>query len=201
VQEHPVNVSAILDAGFKDHGALLQATRDAVKEPFTQLVSVCIEAILNENKIILFGNGGSASDAQHIAAELVGRYVSDRVPIPAISLATDSSALTAISNDYGFEHVFERQLTGVGTAGDVAIGLSTSGNSPNVIRALQAARTLKMTPAGFAGNTGGAMQDIASPVLVVPSSETPRIQEMHILLGHLLCAAIEQGLGLTQDDD
>ena len=197
MQEYPVKVSALMDAGFKEHGELLRVTKDAVIEPFTQLVDACIAAVHNERKIILFGNGGSASDAQHIATELVGRYVSDRIPIPAMALTTDSSALTAISNDYGFDHVFERQLLGLGTAGDVAIGLSTSGNSQNVINALNAARSLNITAVGLPGNTGGAMRDIANPLLVVPSNKTPRIQEMHILLGHLLCAAIELGLDLA----
>lgn len=195
--EYPVNVSALLDAGFEEHGHLLHTTRDAVVEPFTQLVEICLTAVSRRNKIILFGNGGSASDAQHIAAELVGRFVSDRQPVPAVSLTTDTSALTAISNDYGFDYVFERQLLGLGQTGDVAIGLSTSGNSQNVIQALRTAKSMGITSAGFTGSNGGAMKEIASPLLIVPSAETPRIQEMHIILGHLMCAAIEQGLGLV----
>ena len=197
VQNTPVNVTALLDTGFEEHGKLLAATRPAVTEPFTRLVDICVRSTSNGNKIILFGNGGSAADAQHIAAELVGRFISDRKPIPAIALTTDTSALTSISNDYGFDHVFERQLAGLGMPGDVAIGISTSGNSPSVIQALEMARTMNITAAALTGDDGGALREIADPLLRIPSSETPRIQEMHILLGHLLCAAIEQGLGLA----
>lgn len=197
VQNTPVNVTALLDTGFEEHGKLLAATRPTVTEPFTQLVDICVRSTSNGNKIILFGNGGSAADAQHIAAELVGRFVADRRPIPAIALTTDTSALTSISNDYGFDHVFERQLAGLGTPGDVAIGISTSGNSPSVVHALEMARTMNITAAALTGGDGGALREIADPLLRIPSSETPLIQEMHILLGHLLCAAIEQGLGLA----
>ena len=197
VQNIPVNVTSLLDAGFEEHGKLLEATRDAVIEPFTRLVDLCLQTVRNGNKIILFGNGGSAADAQHIAAELVGRFIADRKPIPAIALTTDTSALTSISNDYGFDHVFERQLAALGLPGDVAIGISTSGNSPSVVHALKMARTMNIAATGLTGGSGGALKDIADPLLRIPSSETPRIQEMHILLGHLLCAAIEQGLGLA----
>ena len=192
-----MNVTALLEAGFEEHGTVLQATRQAVAEPFTRLVEACLEAIPAGNKLILFGNGGSAADAQHIAAELVGRFDKDRKPIPAIALTTDTSALTAIANDYGYDHVFERQLLGLGTAGDIAIGISTSGNSPSVVHALKAARTMNITAAGLTGGEGGALRDVADPLLMIPSTETPRIQEMHIVLGHLLCAAIESGLDLT----
>ena len=197
VQNIPVNVTSLLDAGFEEHGKLLEATRDAVIEPFIRLVDLCLQTVRNGNKIILFGNGGSAADAQHIAAELVGRFIADRKPIPAIALTTDTSALTSISNDYGFDHVFERQLAALGLPGDVAIGISTSGNSPSVVHALKMARTMNIAATGLTGGCGGALKDIADPLLRIPSSETPRIQEMHILLGHLLCAAIEQGLGLA----
>ena len=197
VQNIPVNVTALLNTGFEEHGKLLEATRDAVIEPFTRLVDLCLQTVRNGNKIILFGNGGSAADAQHIAAELVGRFIADRKPIPAIALTTDTSALTSISNDYGFDHVFERQLAALGLPGDVAIGISTSGNSPSVVHALKMARTMNIAATGLSGGGGGELKDIADPLLRIPSSETPRIQEMHILLGHLLCAAIEQGLGLA----
>ena len=197
MQNTPVNVTALLDAGFEEHGKLLEATRHVVTEPFTRLVDLCLRASGNGNKIILFGNGGSAADAQHIAAELVGRFIADRRPIPAIALTTDTSALTSISNDYGFDHVFERQLAGLGVPGDIAIGISTSGNSLSVVRALEMANTMNIAAAALTGGNGGALQNIADPLLKIPSSETARVQEMHIVLGHLLCAAIEQGLGLT----
>ncbi len=199
MQNTPANVEALLAAGFEEHGRLLEATRRAVAEPFVRLAGTCVKAVAGGHKLILFGNGGSAADAQHIAAELVGRFVSDREPVPAVALTTDTSALTAIANDYGYDRVFERQLRGLGKAGDVAIGISTSGDSPNVVRALTAARAAGIAAAGLTGGNGGALKDAADPVLVVPSSETPRIQEMHILVGHLLCAAIERGLGLARN--
>ena len=197
MQNSAVNVTALLDAGFEEHAKLLEVTRLAVTESFTRLVDICLCSTSNGNKIILFGNGGSAADAQHIAAELVGRFVDDRRPIPAIALTTDTSALTGISNDYGYDHVFERQLAGLGMPGDVAIGISTSGNSPSVIHALEMASTMSIAAAGLTGGDGGALNRVADPLLKIPSFKTARIQEMHIILGHLLCAAIEQGLGLA----
>lgn len=197
---HPRRVSAdveaLLIAGFEEHGRLLEATRRAVAEPFVRLVETCVRAVAGGHKLILFGNGGSAADAQHIAAELVGRLDSDREPVPAMALTTDTSALTAIANDYGYDRVFERQLLGLGKAGDVAVGISTSGDSPNVVRALTAARTMGIAATGLTGGNGGALKGVAEPVLIVPSSATPRIQEMHIVVGHLMCAAIERSLGL-----
>lgn len=192
----PADVEALLIAGFEEHGRLLEATRRAVAEPFVRLVETCVRAVAGGHKLILFGNGGSAADAQHIAAELVGRLDSDREPVPAMALTTDTSALTAIANDYGYDRVFERQLLGLGKAGDVAVGISTSGDSPNVVRALTAARTMGIAATGLTGGNGGALKGVADPVLIVPSSATPRIQEMHIVVGHLMCAAIERSLGL-----
>ena len=197
MQDNPVNVIALLNTGFEEHGTVLRATRQAVEEPFTRLVATCLDALRSGNKLILFGNGGSAADAQHIAAELVGRFDRDRPPVPAIALTTDTSALTAIANDYGYDQVFQRQLSAIGNSGDVAIGISTSGNSPSVIRALEAGRDKGIAATGFSGGDGGALREISDPLLIVPSTTTARIQEMHIVLGHLLCAAIEDGLGLT----
>ena len=196
----PADVEALLVAGFEEHGRLLEATRHAVAEPFVRLVETCVKAVAGGHKLILFGNGGSAADAQHIAAELVGRFDFDREPVPAMALTADTSALTAIANDYGYDRVFERQLLGLGKAGDVAVGISTSGDSPNVLRALTAARDMGIAATGLTGGDGGALKDVADPVLVVPSSETPRIQEMHIVVGHLMCAAIERVLGLDRID-
>jgi D-sedoheptulose 7-phosphate isomerase len=146
---------------------------------------------------MFFGNGGSAADAQHLATELTVRYKRDRAPIAAIALTTDSSALTAIGNDLGFEQLFARQITALGRAGDVAIGISTSGRSANVLRGLEAARALGIVAAGFGGGDGGAMKGLADPLLLVPSPTTARIQEMHILLGQMLCGALEIELGLV----
>jgi D-sedoheptulose 7-phosphate isomerase len=151
-------------------------------------------ALRDGKKVLLFGNGGSAADAQHIAAEFVGRFIPDRVPLPALSLATDTSALTALGNDYGYNTVFSRQLQALGNAGDVAIGISTSGNSPNVLEALDAARKKGLLTIGLTGQDGGKMNGRADVLFRVPSRMTPRIQETHITLGHVLCELIDREL-------
>lgn len=143
-------------------------------------------------KVLLAGNGGSAADAQHIAAELTGRYFKERKALPAIALTVDTSALTAISNDYGFERVFERQIEAFAKPGDLFIGISTSGNSINVLNALRAARAAGCTTIGLSGNDGGKMNQLCDLNLVVPDKVTARIQEMHILIGHIFCKAVDQ---------
>ena len=153
---------------------------------------LCIDCLKSGGKILLFGNGGSAADAQHIAAELVGRYKVERKSLPAIALTTDTSALTAIGNDYGYIHVFDRQVEALANKGDVAIGISTSGNSSNVINALKVASKLDCNTIGFSGQDGGEMNKICNINLSVPSEDTPRIQEMHILIGHTICHLIDQ---------
>ncbi len=155
---------------------------------------LCRAAHRQGKKILLAGNGGSAADAQHIAAELVGRFHRERSALAAIALTTDSSALTAIGNDYGFDLVFSRQVEALGQAGDVLIGISTSGNSPNVLAATEAARARGMKIIGFTGKTGGKMATLCDVMVQVPSTETPRIQECHILLGHILCQLIEEAM-------
>lgn len=182
---------------FEDHRALLKATETACAEPLIRIAELCVEALRNGGKLLLFGNGGSAADAQHLSAELTIRFVRHRRALAAISLTTDTSALTACANDYGFETVFARQIEAVGRPGDIAIGFSTSGQSPNVICALEAARRTGIAAAAFAGNSGGGLTGIADPLIVVPSTITARIQEMHILLGHVLCAEIEERLGIV----
>ena len=152
---------------------------------------LCINSLKHSGKIFLFGNGGSAADAQHIAAELVGRYKVKRKSLPAIALTTDTSALTAIGNDFGYIHVFDRQIEGLANKGDVVIGISTSGKSINVINALKVASKLKCNTIGFSGQDGGEMNKICNINLAVPSEDTPRIQEMHILIGHTICHLIE----------
>ena len=137
------------------------------------------------------GNGGSAADAQHIAAELTGRYKTERGALAGIALTTDTSALTAIGNDYGYEFVFSRQLEALGREGDLLIAISTSGNSGNVIKALELARKIGIKTIGLSGRTGGAMNELCELNLVVPSNDTPRIQEMHIMIGHIICQAID----------
>ena len=182
---------------FEEHAAVARATSETLEREFVALVACCAEAIRSGGKIMFFGNGGSAADAQHLATELTVRFKTDRAPIAAIALTTDSSALTAIGNDLGFDELFARQIRALGKPGDVAIGISTSGRSRNVIVALQAAREIGLRPAGLGGGDGGEMQGLADPLLIVPSATTARIQEMHITLGQMLCGALELELGLV----
>ena len=154
----------------------------------------CYEA---GNKLLIAGNGGSAADAQHIAAEFVSRFNFDRPGLPALALTTDTSILTAVGNDYGYDQLFRRQIEANGAGGDVFLGISTSGNSPNILLALEAARLKGITTFGLTGQTGGRMRDLCDHCLCVPSADTPRIQEAHILIGHTLCAMVE--LALFQD--
>lgn len=152
----------------------------------------CVQLYKNGKKTLLAGNGGSAADAQHIAAELVGRYGFDRPSIPSLALTTDTSNLTAIGNDYGYDYVFSRQLEGMGQEGDLFIGISTSGNSQNIINAFLSAKKKGITTVALVGRDGGEMAKIADISLIVPSTSTPRIQESHILIGHILCDIIEK---------
>jgi D-sedoheptulose 7-phosphate isomerase len=152
------------------------------------------EAYLRGNKLLLFGNGGSAADAQHIAAELVGKYYLHRQALPAEALTVNTSALTAIGNDYAFDQIFARQLEALGNSGDVAIGLSTSGNSPNVLEGFLGAKRKGMLTIGLTGEDGGQLKALVDYCICVPSRDTPRIQEAHILIGHILCELVEQAL-------
>jgi D-sedoheptulose 7-phosphate isomerase len=145
-------------------------------------------------KMLLFGNGGSAADAQHIAAELVGRFRRERRGLPAFALTVNASSLTAVANDHGFERVFARQIEALGSPGDLAIGISTSGNSPSVLRAIEAAESAALITIGLTGRTGGELRSRVRYCLQVPSDDTPRIQEAHIFLGHLLCEYVEESL-------
>lgn len=153
-----------------------------------------IEVYRNGNKIMLGGNGGSAADAQHIAGEFVSRFYFDRPGLPCIALTTDSSILTAIGNDYGYEQLFARQIQANGQRGDIFIGISTSGNSPNVIRGLEMCRAMGITTIGLTGESGGRMAALCDICIRIPSQETPRIQEAHILIGHILCAIVEESI-------
>jgi D-sedoheptulose 7-phosphate isomerase len=157
-------------------------------------VELVVGALARGNKILLAGNGGSAADAQHIAAELVGRFDYDRAPLAAVALTTDSSALTAIGNDYGYEEVFARQVAALGAKGDVLLAISTSGRSPNVLRAIEAARRKGLWVIGFTGEAGGEMAAICDVVLKAPSASTPLIQQIHITAGHILCSLVEERL-------
>ncbi len=192
-----MDIDAFFDAQFSEHAAVARATAERLRGPFRALVAACAEAVRGGNKIMFFGNGGSAADAQHLATELTVRFAKNRAPIAGLALTTDSSALTAIGNDLGFDELFARQIAALGRPGDVAIGITTSGNSANVTRALERARDMGLVAAALTGNEGGAVKDIADPVLIVPSRVTARIQEMHITLGQMLCAALEEELGLV----
>ena len=192
----PVNLNAFYDTEFDQHEAALDATRKELAEPFARLVGVCTASIRSGNKLVLFGNGGSAADCQHLATELAVRYITDRPPIAAIALTTDTSMLTAIGNDWSVDDLFSRQVEAIGNHGDVAIAISTSGKSENVLRGLAMAKEKGLVPTGLSGKGGGGMSDLCDPFLLVPSDITSRIQEMHITLGHMLCGALEQELGL-----
>jgi len=166
-------------------------------EPNLRLAaSRCAVAIRNKRKVMFVGNGGSAADAQHLAAELVGRLINDRRPLAGLALTTDTSALTCIGNDYGFDEVFARQVEGLGNAGDVLIAISTSGNSPNVVKAVATAKACDIYVVGFLGRYGGVLLDHVDLPILVDHEKTACIQEAHIFLGHLLCQFIEQELGL-----
>lgn len=173
--------------------ALLEATV-ALETEILRTVEVWKIAIRAGGKVIFCGNGGSAADAQHLAAELMGRFLFDRSPMAAVSLTVDTSALTAIGNDYGFVNVFSRQLRGIGKVGDVVFGMSTSGNSENVIKAFEVAREMGITTVGMTGIGGGKMAEVSDILLTVPHDKTNHIQEAHIAIGHMICAMVEDNL-------
>ena len=191
-----MDLNAFYEAEFDQHQSALDATREALMELFSRLIGICAEAIRTGNKLVLFGNGGSAADCQHIATELIVRYIADRDPIRAMALTTDTSALTAIANDWSFDDLFARQVEALCRPGDVALAISTSGNSENVIRGLEKAKQIGAIPVSFGSKGSGRMVGLADPLLIVPSDITSCIQEMHITLGHMLCGALEQELGL-----
>lgn len=191
------NVTSFWQSEWQAHEETAAKTRAGLLPEFTRMLDTCIAAIQAGNKIMFIGNGGSAADAQHLATELTVRYKKDRAPIAAIALTTDTSALTAIGNDFGFEQLFARQVAALGKRGDVLIAISTSGNSPNVLAALATARDLGVTTVGFTGGTGGKMLAQCDIALVAPSPVTARIQEMHISFGQMLCGGLEQALGLV----
>jgi D-sedoheptulose 7-phosphate isomerase len=186
------DAASFLASQFAEHGDVLGRTLEATREPFAHLASACIDSLAKGGKILFCGNGGSAADAQHLAAELVVRYRRNRKALAAVALTTDTSTLTACANDFSYDEIFSRQVEALARPGDVLIGISTSGKSPNVLKALEAARAVGCLAAGFAGRDGGPMVQATDLLLVVPSETTARIQEMHILLGHALCDVIEQ---------
>ncbi len=180
-----------IESEFASHLQTIQKVIETMGEPLEEASSIVIDALKDGKKVILFGNGGSAADAQHIAAELTGRYKTERRGLPGLALTTDTSALTAIGNDYGYDRVFDRQVESLAQSGDVLIGISTSGNSKNVINAFHLGQEIGCKIIGFTGRDGGAMDAYCDVNLIVPSDNTPRIQEMHILFGHTICQLID----------
>ena len=184
-------MQSIIKFEFEEHLKTSQATFESIGHSVEVAAKLCIDCLKNGNKILLFGNGGSAADAQHIAAELVGRYKTERKGLAAIALTTDTSALTAIGNDFGYDCVFDRQVEALANTGDVAIGISTGGTSANVASALKLAKDLDCKTIGFSGRGGGEMNELCDINIVVPAQDTARIQEMHIVIGHTICHLID----------
>ena len=193
-----MDIAAFFQSEFDEHNEVARRTQAALASAFAGLLAACVKSIRGGGKLMFFGNGGSAGDAQHLATELTIRYKRDRAPIAAIALTTDTSALTAAGNDLGFERIFARQIEALGRPGDVAIGISTSGKSPNVLAGLRQAKAQGLVTAAFGGKDGGDLVGLADHLLVVPSDTTARIQEMHILLGQMLCGALGNRTGAGQ---
>lgn len=188
--------AALLRSGLDEHMEVFRRLT-ALAPVIQQAADVVVATLSQGGKIMLCGNGGSAADSQHLAAELTGRFVKDRRPLAAVALSTDTSALTCIANDYSFDDVFSRQVTGLGRKGDCLLAISTSGNSRNVLRAAEAARAAGIRVIGLLGRDGGALRALCDIGIVVPSATTARIQEAHIFIGHTLCAMVEEALGLA----
>lgn len=197
----PIGDAAAIDEIFcreiEEHRLVLAATASELRADFARAVNLVAHGVRSGGKLLLFGNGGSAADAQHIAAEFVVRYRSDRRAIPAVALTTDTSALTACANDLGYEAVFERQIEALGRPGDIAVGISTSGRSENVLRGLRWAREAGLRTLGLTGSSGADMVSLCDVTIAVPSQVTARIQEMHITIGHMLCLALESLPGVV----
>ena len=184
-------MQSIIKHEFSEHAKVSVETIKSAEKPIEIAANLCIKSLKKGNKILLFGNGGSAADAQHIAAELVGRYKTERKGLSAIALTTDTSAITSIANDYGYLHVFDRQVEALANESDVVIGISTGGTSANVISALRLANELDCKTIGFSGRDGGEFNALCDVNLIAIAEDTTRIQEMHILIGHTICHLIE----------
>ena len=183
-------VRKLIDASIATKQSLLSSPDVALT--VAKVSQILVNGLMQGNKVLLFGNGGSAADAQHIAAELVGRFAFDRPALPALALSVNSSCVTAIGNDYGFDRVFSRQLEALARPGDIAIGISTSGNSPNVLHAMLAGKKMGLHTIALTGHNGGKLRNSVDHCICVPSSETPRIQECHILIGHIISELVER---------
>ncbi len=184
-------MQTIVLTAFADSANVKQQFAREHADRIVQVATLIADAFRNGNKVLLFGNGGSSTDAAHIAAEFVGRYHRERMPLPAIALATDIAAITCIANDYGYEELFARQVRAHGRKGDIAVGISTSGNSPNVLKGVEAARDCGLITIAWTGANGGKLAGLVDHPFVVPSTVTSRIQESHNTLGHVLCELVE----------
>jgi len=184
----------MIDDQMQRHLKTAQKSTDEIQNYIYTACVIITDTLAKGNKVLLCGNGGSAADAQHIAAELTGRYKTDRRGLPGIALTTDTSALTAIGNDYGYDRVFDRQVEALAKEDDLLIGISTSGNSKNVNNALKVAKDLGCRTIGLSGRDGGGMNELCDVNIIIPSDDTPRIQEMHILIGHIMCQAVDDSL-------
>ena len=190
-------MQSIIKNEFSKHMKASKETMQSAGKLIEIAANICIDSLKNGNKILIFGNGGSAADAQHIAAEIVGRYKVERKGLPAIALTTDTSVITSISNDYGYLHVFDRQVEALANEGDVLIGISTGGSSTNVISALKLAKELGCRAIGLSGKDGGKFNALCDVNLIAIAEDTPRIQEMHILIGHTICHLIDQAFNTS----
>ncbi len=184
----------IVLSAFAESATVKQQFARDHADRIVQVATLMVTAFREGRKVLLFGNGGSATDAAHLAAEFVGRYKRERAPLPAIALATDIAAITCIANDYGYDELFARQVRAHGQKGDVAIAISTSGNSPNILKGVEAAKACGLITVGWTGGTGGKLAGMVDHPFIVPSAVTARIQESHITLGHVLCELIEEQL-------
>src|SRR5687767_372943 len=183
-------IKSIINASIETKQQVL--ANETLLQTVCDVVTIIVTAFKNGNRVYFCGNGGSAADAQHLAAEFSGRFYTDRKALPAEALHCNTSYLTAVGNDYGFDVVYSRMIEGIGEEGDVLVGLSTSGNSANIINAFEAAKQKRMTTVGFTGLTGGQMKSVTDYLINIPSTDTPRIQESHILIGHIVCQLVEE---------
>jgi len=197
IEDQVIDDEALMRQELSEHRAAFEAMAAMLSAPFLETLQILERGLRRGGKLLLFGNGGSAADAQHIAAELMVRYQTNRASICAVALTTDSSVMTACGNDIGFDAIFERQVAGLGRLNDIAFGISTSGKSANVLRGLRQARAMGLQTVGLTGGMGGDMASTCDALIAVPSVRTARIQEMHITIGHMLCKALEQRLGLV----
>lgn len=187
----------IIHRNFLEHLQTIKVIRKELAEPIKKISQILAKSLTNGGTLFWCGNGGSAADSQHLAAELVGRFKKNRKALRSLALTTDTSVLTCVANDYSYDDIFARQVEGLGRPGDVLIGISTSGHSENVLRAFKTAKDMNLMTIAMLGKDGGTAKDLAEHALIIPSDSTARIQEVHILIGHILCELIEKEMGLA----